>query len=64
MSLGAFSISLAVRDIRASKARELQRQLEARGVAFAAEADESSSGPAQVVVTDPDGNPILVDQHV
>ncbi len=43
--------------------RELQRQLKARGVEFAAEADESTTGPASFVVVDPDGNPILVDQH-
>ena len=123
MQLGAFSISLAVKDIEASKAfyeklgceafdgdmahnwlmmrngahviglfqgmfeeniltfnpgwdqeareldsftdvRELQRQLKARGLAFASEADEESTGPASFVVVDPDGNPILVDQHV
>jgi lactoylglutathione lyase len=123
MQLGAFSISLAVKDIEASKAfyeklgfeafdgdmaqnwlmmrngahviglfegmfeeniltfnpgwdqgareldtftdvRELQRQLKARGVTFASEADEDSTGPASFVVLDPDGNPILVDQHV
>jgi catechol 2,3-dioxygenase-like lactoylglutathione lyase family enzyme len=44
--------------------RELQRQLRARGVEFEQEADESTSGPASFVVLDPDGNPILVDQHV
>jgi lactoylglutathione lyase len=123
MELGAFSISLAVKDINASKAfyeklgfkvfggdisqnwlilkngehviglfqgmfdkniltfnpgwdqnaqqlasftdvRELQRQLKAQGVAFASEADESTTGPASFVAIDPDGNPILVDQHV
>jgi catechol 2,3-dioxygenase-like lactoylglutathione lyase family enzyme len=123
MQLGAFSISLAVKDIQASKAfyekfgfkvfggdaaqnwlilkngdhvlglfqgmfekyiltfnpgwdssarkldtftdvRELQRQLKAQGVAFQSEADESTTGPASFVVVDPDGNPILVDQHV
>ena len=123
MELGAFSISLAVKDIHASQAfyeklgfkafggditqnwlilkngdhviglfqgmfdkniltfnpgwdgnaqslasftdvRELQRQLKAQGVAFASEADESTTGPASFVVVDPDGNPVLVDQHV
>ncbi len=44
--------------------RELQRRLRADGVAFATEADESTSGPASFVVVDPDGNPILFDQHV
>jgi catechol 2,3-dioxygenase-like lactoylglutathione lyase family enzyme len=44
--------------------RELQRQLKAQGVAFQVEADESTTGPASFVAVDPDGNPILVDQHV
>ena len=44
--------------------RELQRQLKANGVQFASEADESTTGPASFMVIDPDGNPILVDQHV
>jgi lactoylglutathione lyase len=123
MDLGAFSISLAVKDIHASKAfyeklgfeafggdisqnwlilkngehviglfqgmfeknlltfnpgwdqhtqnldtftdvRELQRQLKAKGVELINEADESTEGPAYLMVVDPDGNPILVDQHV
>lgn len=123
MQLGAFSISLAVKDIQVSKAfyekfgfaefggditqnwlimkngdiliglfqgmfedniltfnpgwdqnaetldsftdvRELQRQLKAQSIAIHTEADESTSGPASFVVVDPDGNPILVDQHV
>lgn len=123
MILGAFSISLAVKDIQASKAfyekfgfktmggdiahnwcilkngdhiiglfqgmfegniltfnpgwdqnaqklaeftdvRELQRQLRAQGVTFTAEADESTTGPAHFTAVDPDGNAILVDQHV
>jgi catechol 2,3-dioxygenase-like lactoylglutathione lyase family enzyme len=44
--------------------RDLQRELKARGVRIEQEADESSSGPASFLVVDPDGNPILVDQHV
>lgn len=44
--------------------RELQRQLKAQGIAFASEADESTTGPASFVVVDPDGNPVLFDQHV
>jgi len=123
MNLGAFSISLAVKDLAASKAfyetlgfeayagemernylimkngdhiiglfqgmfekniltfnpgwdqdakqldaytdvRELQKELKAKGMAFANEADESTTGPASFVIIDPDGNPILVDQHV
>ncbi len=123
MELGAFSISLAVKDIEASRAfyeklgfevfagdisqnwlilkngphaiglfqgmfekntltfnpgwdsdarelsaftdvRELQHRLKAQGVELVSEADESTKGPASFVVMDPDGNPILVDQHV
>lgn len=123
MNLGVFSISLAVKDIHASKAfyeklgftefggdisqnwlilkneetviglfqgmfeknmltfnpgwdqnaqklaiftdvRELQRQLKAQGVEFLNEADESTTGPTHFLLVDPDGNPILVDQHV
>ena len=44
--------------------RELQRQLKSQGVTLLSEADENSSGPASFVAVDPDGNPILVDQHV
>lgn len=44
--------------------RALQRELRAAGLTFATEADESTTGPASFVVVDPDGNPILVDQHV
>ncbi len=123
MELGAFSISLAVKDLQASKAfyekfgfqifageasqnwlilkngkhviglfqgmfekntltfnpgwdsdankldiftdvRELQRQLKADGVEMMIEADEATEGPASFMAVDPDGNPILVDQHV
>jgi lactoylglutathione lyase len=123
MQLGAFSISLAVKDIEASRAfyeklgfepfagdasqnwlilrnghtviglfqgmfekntltfnpgwnqdasemneftdvRELQRQLKAKGVKLEAEADEQTKGPASFIAVDPDGNPILIDQHV
>jgi lactoylglutathione lyase len=123
MELGAFSISLAVKDIGASKAfyeklgftvfagnasqhwlilkngphliglfqgmfekniltfnpgwdsnagklntftdvRELQRELKAQGVQLTTEADETSTGPASFTTVDPDGNQILVDQHV
>ncbi len=44
--------------------RELQQRLRAQGVAFMSEADEQTTGPASFMVVDPDGNPILVDQHV
>ena len=44
--------------------RELQKALKADGIEFTSEADEKTSGPASFVIVDPDGNPILVDQHV
>jgi hypothetical protein len=44
--------------------RELQRQLKAQGIKLATEADEASTGPASFIAIDPDGNPLLVDQHV
>ena len=43
--------------------RQLQRQLKEKDVAFDSEADEATSGPASFLIFDPDGNPILVDQH-
>ena len=123
MQLGAFSISLAVKDIQASKTfyeklglrslgnsgaddwmilkngdhviglfqdmferniltfnpgwdqnaqplaaftdvRELQQRLKAEGVKLVLEADENTTGPASIMLHDPDGNPILIDQHV
>jgi hypothetical protein len=44
--------------------RELQKVLKARGIEPTLQADESGSGPAHFMLIDPDGNPILVDQHV
>ena len=44
--------------------RELQQRLAAAGIEFESKADESTTGPASFVVVDPDGNPVLVDQHV
>lgn len=44
--------------------RDIQRALTAAGVPLLQEADEAGSGPASVVLTDPDGNTILIDQHV
>jgi catechol 2,3-dioxygenase-like lactoylglutathione lyase family enzyme len=43
--------------------RDIQKRLKADGIAFVTEADETTSGPTSFVVLDPDGNPILVDQH-
>ena len=44
--------------------RDLQHQLKEQGVELISEADESTTGPASFMTLDPDGNPILVDQHV
>jgi catechol 2,3-dioxygenase-like lactoylglutathione lyase family enzyme len=44
--------------------RDLQRHVKAQGVELLTEADEATTGPASFVAVDPDGNPILVDQHV
>jgi len=44
--------------------RDIQRTLKGRGLALAASADESTTGPASLMLVDPDGNPILIDQHV
>lgn len=44
--------------------REIQKDLKEKGLAFITEADENTEGPASFIITDPDGNTILVDQHV
>jgi predicted enzyme related to lactoylglutathione lyase len=44
--------------------RELQSQLKEQGIEIMEETDESTTGPASFMLIDPDGNPILVDQHV
>jgi len=44
--------------------RDIQRTLKGKGLTPTVPADESSTGPASIVLTDPDGNPILIDQHV
>ena len=43
--------------------REIQRSLMEQGVPLDSEADDSTSGPASIMLTDPDGNQILIDQH-
>jgi len=43
--------------------RDLQKQLKAAGIEMSAEADEDTEGPASIMLIDPDGNPILIDQH-
>jgi catechol 2,3-dioxygenase-like lactoylglutathione lyase family enzyme len=44
--------------------REIQRRFKTTGLKLENEADEDSEGPASFVITDPDGNPVLFDQHV
>lgn len=44
--------------------REIQKQLKNKGVKLDTEADETTTGPASIILTDPDGNAILIDQHV
>ena len=43
--------------------RQIQQQLRAAGIAFTVEVDEATTGPAHILLTDPDGNTIMVDQH-
>jgi len=43
--------------------RQLQEELRAKGIAFVSEADSETEGPGSFIILDPDGNPILVDQH-
>ena len=43
--------------------REIQQELKKQGVALSMEADESTTGPASIMLADPDGNQILIDQH-
>lgn len=44
--------------------REIQRRLKAQGIELVAQADETTTGPASLIAVDPDGNQILIDQHV
>ena len=44
--------------------RDLQKEIKAQNISLEREADENTEGPASIVMVDPDGNPILVDQHV
>ena len=43
--------------------REIQRQLRSQGVVVTQAVDEATTGPGHIVVTDPDGNDVLLDQH-
>jgi catechol 2,3-dioxygenase-like lactoylglutathione lyase family enzyme len=44
--------------------RTIQQRLKASGATLVSEADESTTGPANLMLIDPDGNPVLIDQHV
>ncbi|MCH2490907.1 MAG: VOC family protein [Flavobacteriales bacterium] len=44
--------------------RQIQKQLKSDGISLESEVDEATSGPGSLVVLDPDGNAILIDQHV
>jgi len=44
--------------------RKIQKKLKEKGIKLESEADENTSGPASFIVLDPDGNTILIDQHV
>ena len=44
--------------------REIQKSMKAKGLEIDVEVDEAGSGPGHIVLTDPDGNPVLIDQHV
>ena len=44
--------------------RDIQKSLKGQGLSLAMQTDESSTGPASLMLLDPDGNPILIDQHV
>ena len=44
--------------------RQIQQELKTKGLKLDTEADENSSGPASFIITDPDGNAILLDQHI
>jgi len=44
--------------------RDIQKSLKSKGIKLEVEADETTTGPANIVLLDPDGNPILLDQHV
>ena len=44
--------------------REIQKELKENDISLISEADESTKGPANIILTDPDGNQILIDQHV
>jgi len=44
--------------------REIQKHVKSQGIPLTTEADESTTGPASFIIVDPDGNTILIDQHI
>ena len=44
--------------------RQIQQHLKTQGVTLTAETEADSIGPGHIALVDPDGNPILIDQHV
>jgi len=44
--------------------REIQKSLKSKNIQLESEADESTTGPASIILKDPDDNQILIDQHV
>ncbi len=44
--------------------REIQKELKSKGIEITEDVDENSSGPASIIIQDPDGNSILLDQHI
>lgn len=49
---------------RFTDVRDLQRHLESQGLTLTSRVDQGTSGPGSITLEDPDGNPILIDQHV
>jgi len=43
--------------------RTIQKQLKSKGIVLQSEANETTTGPDSLIITDPDGNTILIDQH-
>ncbi|WP_299777253.1 VOC family protein [uncultured Formosa sp.] len=44
--------------------RDIQKELKAKGITLSSEVNETSKGPGNIIIMDPDGNPILIDQHI
>ncbi|CDF78124.1 glyoxalase/bleomycin resistance protein/dioxygen ase precursor [Formosa agariphila KMM 3901] len=44
--------------------RDIQKELKSKGITLSSEVDETTKGPGNIIIMDPDGNPILIDQHI